>query len=177
MAVKKSTKSKSAKFNSKNSWLKRHWIALAVIVAFAGIGTYIIGVSSAATKYYVSSLGYSCPTLPTLKNGSTGDCVKAVQKGLNNRNGNLKLMNGTAWTPLVIDGKYGTNTYNAVKRFQTEWSSVGKKLAVDGIVGPATWDRFLNDCMVFSDPALVGWHYDSKNGTSYYTKPGYLCGT
>ena len=155
MANKKTNSKSTKKLTLKTSWLKRHWIVLAVIVAFASAGTYIIGISSAASKYYVSWLGYPCPTLPTLKNGSTGDCVKDVQKGLNNRNGNLKLMYGTAWTPLVIDGKYGTNTYNAVKRFQTEYSNAGKKLAVDGIVGPATWDKFLNDGLVFSDPAVV----------------------
>lgn len=173
-AVKRASSSK--KSNNKVSWLKKRWIPVVVVLAFASVGAYLIGTSNAATNYYVSSLGYQCPTLPTLKLTSSGDCVRAVQKGLNNRNENLKLKSGTAYTALRVSGTYNAATVNAVKAYQTIWKNVGKKVPVDGVMGAATWDRFLNDCLVFSDPAAVGWHAATKGEEAYYTPPGYLCG-
>jgi peptidoglycan hydrolase-like protein with peptidoglycan-binding domain len=39
------------------------------------------------------------------------------------------------FNPGTIDSIFGKNTENAVKSFQTS-----KKISVDGIVGPVTWD-------------------------------------
>lgn len=54
----------------------------------------------------------------TLKKGSKGAEVKAVQKKLG----------------INADGVFGNDTYNAVRNFQGR-----KKLTVDGVVGPKTW--------------------------------------
>jgi len=164
--------------NGNVAWLKQRWIVLAVMLSFAGVGVYTLAFSSAATQYYVSFLAYQCPTLPTLRTGSTGDCVKAVQKGLNNRNENFKLRFGLAYTPLAVNGIYGTATTAAVRKYQSTGTpgvsgGTGAKRPADGVFGSATWDKFLNDCWVFSDPTYVGWHQD-KGGNVYYP-PGYLC--
>lgn len=62
---------------------------------------------------------------PTLKTGSTGDDVRRLQRI-------LVMMKGLDWTG--IDGTFGAGTKAAVESFQQ-----GEGLAVDGIVGPATW--------------------------------------
>lgn len=55
---------------------------------------------------------------------TSGDPVKTVQKALNERGFNAG----------AEDGIYGTNTKNAIIRFQKS-----KNLVADGIVGPSTW--------------------------------------
>lgn len=59
---------------------------------------------------------------PLLKRGSKGDDVKTLQKLLG----------------VAVDGKFGVNTENAVKKFQRS-----KKLAADGKVGPYTWEALM----------------------------------
>lgn len=61
----------------------------------------------------------------TLRQGSTGSEVKKLQKLLNN-----------AGYKLTVDGIFGANTLNAVKKYQQS-----KGLTVDGIVGENTWGR------------------------------------
>lgn len=65
-------------------------------------------------------------TRPTIREGSTGDDVKYLQTRLNTLGYNC----GTA------EGIFGSATTSAVKSFQQ-----AKGLVVDGIVGPATWDK------------------------------------
>lgn len=60
---------------------------------------------------------------PVLKKGSTGNLVWLLQAAL--------YINGQV---MDLDGSFGPGTYNAVKAFQKS-----KKLAQDGLVGPATW--------------------------------------
>ena len=67
---------------------------------------------------------YAEPTA-TLRNGDSGTDVKWLQWHL------VKL--GYLSSSTTIDGKFGTNTYNAVVAFQT-----AKSLEADGIVGSAT---------------------------------------
>jgi hypothetical protein len=63
------------------------------------------------------------PADPGLKDGDTGDGVRKLQTRLN------------AWgAKLKVDGSFGKTTLTAVKDFQEK-----HRLAVDGIVGPATW--------------------------------------
>lgn len=58
-----------------------------------------------------------------LKMGSNGSAVKTLQKNLNTL---IK-------AKLTVDGEFGTDTYNAVIKFQTKY-----KLTADGIVGENT---------------------------------------
>jgi peptidoglycan hydrolase-like protein with peptidoglycan-binding domain len=62
--------------------------------------------------------------------GSTGNAVKAVQGQL------LYLRPGHG----VVDGIFGSDTDDAVRRFQLK-----EGLAVDGIVGPHTWETLVGE--------------------------------
>lgn len=64
---------------------------------------------------------------PTLKKGSKGNITLLVQKRLNSVGFNLN-----------CDGDFGTNTYNAVVKFQKN-----RGLKQDGIIGPKTWEWLL----------------------------------
>jgi peptidoglycan hydrolase-like protein with peptidoglycan-binding domain len=59
----------------------------------------------------------------SVKTGSKGSAVKAVQSQLKSRGYKLS-----------VDGTFGTGTQKAVKDFQSK-----KKIKADGIVGQATW--------------------------------------
>jgi peptidoglycan hydrolase-like protein with peptidoglycan-binding domain len=63
----------------------------------------------------------------TVRQGDTGECVKAAQNELDRHN-----------YPLAIDGIFGDKTNSAVRQFQ---ETVG--LVVDGIVGPNTWRELI----------------------------------
>ena len=59
----------------------------------------------------------------TLRKGSTGSTVKALQEALN----------AAGYGPLKVDAKYGTQTVEAVRGYQRD-----KGLKVDGVAGPDT---------------------------------------
>jgi hypothetical protein len=63
----------------------------------------------------------------TVRSGSTGDAVRAVQRQLNARGYGL-----------VVDGIFGSATDRAVRDFQSR-----NGLTVDGIVGPNTWCKLV----------------------------------
>ncbi|MBR5109895.1 MAG: peptidoglycan-binding protein [Clostridia bacterium] len=63
---------------------------------------------------------------PTLKRGSTGEAVRRLQELLNEK--------GITAEPLVVDGKFGAKTENAVVLFQA-----ANDLTPDGVCGQATW--------------------------------------
>ena len=64
------------------------------------------------------------PGQPTIHPGDTGDAVERAQRGVRR----------TPGPDLVVDGVFGSKTEQAIKEFQQ-----AEGLAVDGIVGPATW--------------------------------------
>jgi N-acetyl-anhydromuramyl-L-alanine amidase AmpD len=64
----------------------------------------------------------------TVRNGSSGEAVKAVQSQLNAKGYGL-----------TLDGAFGSSTEVAVRSFQ---SSVG--VGADGVVGPVTWSRLVD---------------------------------
>jgi len=71
-----------------------------------------------------------CSNYPVLKKGSTGEYVKILQQ----------LLVSKGYDPKGIDGIFGPGCKTAVIKFQKENTDInGKKLAVDGCVGPKTW--------------------------------------
>jgi murein L,D-transpeptidase YcbB/YkuD len=69
----------------------------------------------------------------TVRQGSTGNAVRAVQDQINFRN----LRGGRT---LSVDGIFGPSTRRAVVAFQQ-----GIGLPADGTVGPATWPPLVNE--------------------------------
>lgn len=65
-----------------------------------------------------------------VQQGKSGEEVRAVQKLLKDKFG----------YNIAVDGIFGPATANAVKDFQSD-----KGLAADGIVGPLTWQKLIND--------------------------------
>lgn len=66
--------------------------------------------------------------MPTLRNGSRGQKVKALQALL-----------GTWGYKTAVDGIFGPNTEKAVRAFQTKYAKPS-----DGLVGPITWNKLLD---------------------------------
>lgn len=106
---------------------------VAIVVAFALVGTFAINASHASPITPRKDPGTGCYLtayywqMPTLRYGSTGGCVTYVQEMLNLRYGYLNFK-------LKEDGIYGPSTTNAVKFFQGY-----KQITVDGVTGPQTW--------------------------------------
>ena len=67
---------------------------------------------------------------PTLRRGNKGEYVRILQT--------LLLENGYGLPKYGADGDFGSETENAVKKYQRE-----NGLKVDGIAGPATWGKLL----------------------------------
>ena len=72
----------------------------------------------------------STKTYATIKKGSTGAIVVDMQRKL--------LAKGYKLPKYGVDGDFGSETLAAVKAFQKD-----NGLTVDGIVGPATWEKLL----------------------------------
>ena len=67
---------------------------------------------------------------PVLRKGSRGEYVYILQR----------LLVAKGYNPNGIDGIFGNGCLIAVKNFQSDNTDVnGKKLVVDGCVGPKTW--------------------------------------
>jgi peptidoglycan hydrolase-like protein with peptidoglycan-binding domain len=76
----------------------------------------------------------------TLKRGSTGPAVRAVQDQANFRNGR----NGHS---VDVDGAYGAKTAAWVRAFQHAIAQEIPGFAVDGIVGPLTWQALVTEAL------------------------------
>jgi lysozyme family protein len=74
--------------------------------------------------------------LVTVRRGSIGPAVRAVQDQLNGR-----------WfaPDLVVDGVFGAKTEAAVRVYQTVLSSSVQPTPVDGVVGPTTWKALITE--------------------------------
>jgi murein L,D-transpeptidase YcbB/YkuD len=76
----------------------------------------------------------------TVRLGSMGSAVRAVQDQINFRN----LKNGRT---LTVDGVFGPMTAAAVRAFQHAMSLEIPGFAVDGIVGPQTWQALVTEAL------------------------------
>lgn len=76
----------------------------------------------------------------TVRQGSTGPAVRAVQDQVNFRNNK----NGRT---LAVDGIFGPKTTAAVTAFQRAMSAQVRGFAVDGIVGPQTWQALVTEAL------------------------------
>lgn len=81
-----------------------------------------------------------------IRPGAQNENVRRIQSALNT----INQANGTL-TTLTVDGIFGSQTEAAVRAFQSQ-----NGLTVDGIVGPATWNR-LNSSLsaLFNNPILA----------------------
>ncbi|MBG0567310.1 peptidoglycan-binding domain-containing protein [Actinoplanes aureus] len=73
----------------------------------------------------------------TVRRGSTGDAVRAVQEELRGRD-------QSGDPQLVVDGDFGTETEAGVRAFQEGVRAGTPEMAVDGIVGPMTWQAMVS---------------------------------
>jgi peptidoglycan hydrolase-like protein with peptidoglycan-binding domain len=75
--------------------------------------------------------------LVTVRRGSRGDAVRAVQDQFQFRN-----LSGDPSKGPAVDGVFGPDTERRVRAFQ---SAVG--LAPDGVVGPRTWNQLIGGAL------------------------------
>jgi murein L,D-transpeptidase YcbB/YkuD len=76
----------------------------------------------------------------TVKRGSSGPAVRAVQDQINFRNNK----DGHA---LTVDGVFGSKTEAAVRAFQRAMSAQVPGFVADGIVGKQTWQALLTEAL------------------------------
>jgi len=96
-------------------------------------GLMVVGpahVASATVQTCTTSTALSAR--PLLRKGDTGTCVRVLQ--------NLLVAKGYSIGSSGADGDFGTQTDNAVRRFQSDY--VG--LTIDGQVGQQTWSTLAN---------------------------------
>jgi murein L,D-transpeptidase YcbB/YkuD len=104
----------------------------AAVIAFQRArGLAASGVVSAATWQDL---------VTTVRQGSTGPAVRAVQDQINFRNNK----NGRT---LAVDGVFGPKTKAAVIAFQRAMSTQVRGFAVDGIAGPQTWQALVTEAL------------------------------
>ncbi len=80
----------------------------------------------------------------TVRRGSTGDAVRGVQEEFQFRNGS-----GDPSQGLAIDGSFGPLTEAAVRGFQQALHLDIPAVAVDGVVGPMTWQALVSGMLSF----------------------------
>jgi murein L,D-transpeptidase YcbB/YkuD len=76
----------------------------------------------------------------TVKRGSTGPAVRAVQDQINFRNNN-------SGHTLTVDGVFGRKTEAAVRAFQRAMSAQVPGFVVDGIAGKQTWQALVTEAL------------------------------
>jgi len=79
-----------------------------------------------------------------IKKGSQGDAVRGVQEEFQFRN-----LSGDPSNGLQVDGIFGPATDAAVRGFQRALSLDIPSVAIDGIVGPITWQALVSGMLSF----------------------------
>jgi peptidoglycan hydrolase-like protein with peptidoglycan-binding domain len=105
--------------------------------------------TEAAVKAFQASKGLAADGIVTpqtwttlviqVKKGSKGDAVRGVQEEFQFRSGS-----GDPSKGLQIDGIFGPQTESTVRGFQHALSLDIPLVAVDGIVGPVTWQALVS---------------------------------
>ena len=80
----------------------------------------------------------------TVKKGSQGEAVRAVQTEFQFRN-----LSGNPSLGLQVDGIFGPKTDAAVRAFQQALAEDVPSVSVDGIVGPITWQALVSGMLSF----------------------------
>jgi peptidoglycan hydrolase-like protein with peptidoglycan-binding domain len=80
----------------------------------------------------------------TVRQGSTGDAVRAVQEEFQYRN-----LSGDPSQGPQVDGIFGPRTDAAVRDFQGAVKQDVPSVTVDGIVGPVTWQALVSGMYSF----------------------------
>ena len=100
-----------------------------------------------------------------IRKGHRGSHVSALQRGLNSiyRRSRLRLGNYKTWHLLEVDGKFGENTYTAVKAFQGYFSRRNKiemqgfAEAVGFVPGTKAYKRFyINHRVQLDQDGIIG---------------------
>ncbi|MEV8510376.1 peptidoglycan-binding protein [Actinoplanes sp. NPDC051475] len=79
-----------------------------------------------------------------VRRGSEGDAVRGVQEEFQFRN-----LSGDPAQGLAVDGLFGPETEAAVRDFQRALHADIPSVAVDGIVGPMTWQALVSGMLSF----------------------------
>jgi peptidoglycan hydrolase-like protein with peptidoglycan-binding domain len=80
----------------------------------------------------------------TVRRGDEGDAVRAVQEEFQFRN-----QSGDPSQGPQVDGVFGPVTEGAVRAFQEAVRADEPAMAVDGIVGPMTWQALISGMLSF----------------------------
>ncbi|WP_344932248.1 peptidoglycan-binding domain-containing protein [Actinoplanes nipponensis] len=79
-----------------------------------------------------------------VRKGDKGDAVRGVQEEFRYRD-----LSGDPAKGLQVDGDFGPKTDAAVRAFQTAIHADVPSMAVDGIVGPMTWQALVSGMLSF----------------------------
>lgn len=79
-----------------------------------------------------------------VRRGAEGDAVRGVQEEFRYRE-----LSGDPSKGLEVDGIFGPRTEAAVRAFQTAIHADVQSMAVDGIVGPMTWQALVSGMLSY----------------------------
>lgn len=113
--------------------MSRRFLAVRVLAALMltlALAAVPVSPASAAVRSCTNSTPVA--SRPTLCYGDTGSCVKVLQS--------LLPAKGYSIGSTYATGTFSTGTLHAVRRFQSSY----RYLAIDGIVGPNTWEQLVD---------------------------------
>ena len=138
--TKAASKSTGLTLGRKTKLNRYHGLALVAVVVATGIGFKLFSGASGKPSTYAVYQKYGCSTTiakrPTLRQGSSGPCVRAAQEILQHAVGSVGANPRTAGQPKA-DGDFGPITKSYVVKFQTK--KFKKAADRDGVIGPKTW--------------------------------------
>ncbi|MEC0373098.1 peptidoglycan-binding domain-containing protein [Paenibacillus chibensis] len=109
-----------------------------------------LGVASAASAYPAQDFR----SFPTVKSGSTGGYVRALQANL--------WASGYSSTVGNVDGSFGSGTTSAAKSYQSR-----EGLSADGVVGSGTWANMSNYLVYNTEVSFWFQHYSTTYTANY----------